>query len=234
MITEIRPKMLFQKVEERFPDENVMFSVNLPSSEIGGLTLLESSILVALLKLLSPTEMFEFGTFHGATSVLLATNSPENARLVTVDLPAESIPTGLADTASILSDGVENDVYLQQRFAARGAYCIDRASHVVRDKITRWWLDSRRLVVAPHAPIHSRFDFIFIDGGHDLETISKDTANALLMAKEDAVIIWHDYQSAIHTEVTAFVEAFGATHRVVHVQSTMLAFTLRGRYRSLL
>jgi len=82
--------------------------------------------------------------------------------------------------------------------------------------------------------LNKRFDFIFIDGGHDYETVRIDTENALKMAKDDAVIIWHDYRSKIHGDVTSFVDDFSADHPIIHVQNTMLAFTLRGNLRSLL
>lgn len=51
MITSIRPQVLFQAVEASFPNENLGFMVIIPSPDIGSMTLLESSVLVSLLKL---------------------------------------------------------------------------------------------------------------------------------------------------------------------------------------
>ena len=53
-IIKIRPKTVFIEIENRFPKENVNFIVNIPTSQIGGLTLLESSILVSFIKLINP------------------------------------------------------------------------------------------------------------------------------------------------------------------------------------
>jgi predicted O-methyltransferase YrrM len=234
-VHEIRPKVLFQKIENLFPDSNVMFNVSIPTSAIGGMTLLESSILVSLTKLLSPAEFFEFGTYLGATSVLLAINSSEHAKVTTMDLPPENIApkTNDTDDSRILCDDVENDNYLRRMFAEKGAFYIDRTDEITKRKIHRIHHDSRTLNPL-NLGLSERFDFIFIDGGHDYETVKIDTANALSMAKDDAVIIWHDYRSKIHGDVTKFVDEFSSENSVIHVQNTMLAFTLKGKCRNLL
>ncbi len=234
-IHEIRPKVLFQKIENLFPDSNVMFNVSIPTSAIGGMTLLESSILVSLTKLLSPSNFFEFGTYLGATSVLFAINSAEHAKVTTMDLPPENIApkTKENDDSRILCDDVENDNYLRRMFAEKGAFYIDRTDDITKQKIHRIHHDSRTLNPL-ELGLSENFDFIFIDGGHDYETVEIDTANALNMAKENAVIIWHDYRSKIHGDVTKFVDGFSSENSVIHVQNTMLAFTLKGKFRDLL
>lgn len=234
-IHEIRPKVLFQKIENLFPDSNIMFNVSIPTSAIGGMTLLESSILVSLTKLLSPSNFFEFGTYLGATSVLLAINSSEHAKVTTMDLPPENIApkTTEIDDYRILHDDVENDNYLRCMFAEKGAFYIDRTDDITKRKIYRIHHDSRTLNPL-NLGLSERFDFIFIDGGHDYETVKIDTTNALNMAKEDAVVIWHDYRSKIHGDVTKFVDEFSHENSVIHVQNTMLAFTLKGKFRDLL
>ncbi len=234
-IHEIRPKVLFRKIEESFPNSNVMFNVSIPTSAIGGMTLLESSILVTLAKLISSSELFEFGTYLGATSVLLAINTPEHAKVITVDLVPDNIApkTQDDDESRILHDDVENDNYLRRMFAEKGSFYIDQTDDITKRKIHRIYHDSRTLNPL-ELGLSGRFDLIFIDGGHDYETVSIDTANALNMAKDDSVIIWHDYRSKIHGDVTQFVDAFSHEYPIIYVQNTMLAFTLRGKFRSLL
>jgi hypothetical protein len=42
----------------------------------------------------------------------------------------------------------------------------------------------------------SKYDVIFIDGGHDYNSIYKDTINAFkLLECDDSVIVWHDFKS---------------------------------------
>ncbi len=231
----IRPKVLFKLVEDAFPAQNVSFNVLIPTSMIGGLTLLESSILVSLIHLLRPTEFFEFGTYHGATSVLLASNSADHARITTLDLPPAEAAATEAEAADgrHLREGAANDAFLRRSFASRGSPYIDRAPPAVRRKVQRLHGDSRELQPAGQG-LAGRFDFIFIDGGHDLETVRIDTGNALQMAREDAVILWHDYRSALHGDVSRFVDDFSRGQPVIHVEHTMLAFSLLGRHRRLL
>lgn len=232
----IRPKVLFQQIEAAHPDANVMFSVSIPSSAIGGMTLLESSILVSLAKLTGARSFFEFGTYMGATSVLLASNTSLDAHITTLDLPPNEIDANAPDgeTASlILHNDTANDNYLRQQFAEKGAFYIDRADTSVQSKIRRLHLDSRKLDPKTQQ-LAGKFDFIFIDGGHDYETVSIDTANALAMAKPDSVILWHDYRSKIHGDVTRFVDDFSATTPVAYVENTMLAFMLNGRFKKLI
>jgi len=235
-VSAIRPKVVFQKVETTFPDANIMFSVSIPSSAIGGMTLLESSILVSLAKLTGARTFFEFGTYMGATSVLLASNAPAGAHVTTLDLPPAEIDltASSGDTAAlILHNDTENDNYLRRQFAEKGAFYIDRAPAEVQSRITRLHQDSRKL--DPQAQqLSGQFDFIFIDGGHDYETVAIDTANALAMAKPDSVIVWHDYRSKIHGDVTRFVDDFSRDHGVIHVENTMLAFILNGNFQRLL
>ena len=77
----VKPKSIFSLLKE-----NITFKVDTPSIEIGGLTLLESSILVSLLKILKAKYIFEFGTYLGSTTKL-STDSVER-------LPMNSLACG--------------------------------------------------------------------------------------------------------------------------------------------
>jgi predicted O-methyltransferase YrrM len=229
-LTEIRPKVLFQKVESTFPSENMSMNICMPSSQIGGMSLLESSILIALARITGAKDFFEFGTYFGATSVLLAANSPIDSVVTTLDLPIESL-----DTIEFKSDrpldylvnDTDNDNYLRRTVLEVGAKYIDRASPEIRNKIKKLYKNSN--FFDPKAEGFSQsYDFILIDGGHDFATIKKDTENAFELAKENAVIVWHDYRSTIHGDVTKYLDSICNAHDIVHVQSTMLAFTFCG------
>ena len=235
VIKRIRPKVVFGAVERRFPATNVAFKVNIPSPEIGGLTLLESSVLVSLLKLSGARSLFEFGTFRGATSILLAENSHPEARLVTVDIPHDQVetPATAAKPDAVLSDGDANDQYLREEFVRLGAACIRRADESVRNKIDCVLTDSR-LIDPAGCGWSEAFDYIFIDGGHDIETVRSDTANADQMIRPDGVIIWHDFESGIHDGVTRFLRGEGQQRDLYHVEHTMLVFEPRGVFRDIL
>jgi len=229
-IHDIRPRVVFERLEAAFPNQDMKFSVHIPTSQIGGMTLLESAVLVSLARLSEAKEIFEFGTYMGATSVLLAANSRDDAHVTTLDIDASGFEAEEKRDEN-LRDATDNDNFLRRQHKAVGAVYVDRAEPDVRRKISRIFHDSRRLDVTQFM---GRFDQIFIDGGHDWDTIKSDTEKALLMAKKDAIIVWHDYRSKIHLDVTRYVDFFSANRRIVHVQDTMLAILPTGRFEGLL
>ncbi|MCQ8895742.1 class I SAM-dependent methyltransferase [Limnobacter humi] len=231
VIQAIRPKVLFKAIENRFPGQNVGFTVNIPSPDIGGMTLLESSVLVSLAKLTGASSLFEFGTFMGATTLLLAQNTPVDAQVVTIDLPPDEVSS--THTGDVLKDGDANDDYLRSAFADQGARCLARADAAVHSKVQQILQDSTTLDVREQGFEH-QFDFIFIDGGHHFDIVKKDTENAYRMARKNAVVLWHDYASNIHSDVTEFLNGHAQGRRIYHVEHTMIAFELLGDFSTLL
>ncbi|MCU7876049.1 MAG: class I SAM-dependent methyltransferase [Candidatus Thiodiazotropha sp. (ex Lucinoma borealis)] len=233
-IIEIRPKVVFQAVEKKYPDQNTEFIVNIPTSAIGGLTLLESSLLVSFIKLISPQQIFEFGTYMGATTLLFARNSQQTTSIFTVDIDPNAISTqeGIGEK-EYLSDDTANDEYLKDTFSKHGAIYINRTQDAVKQRITQIYQDST--TIEPQIQnFLNRFELIFIDGGHDFNTVKCDTDNALRMATDDSIIIWHDFRSQIHGDVTRFINEFCNNHEIIHIQNTMLALMLMGKYKEIL
>lgn|SRR5690554_306304 len=233
-LVEIRPKVIFQQIEQRFSQDNIMFHAAIPTSNIGGLTLLESAILVSLVKLSGATRIFEFGTYLGATSLLLASNTSADACITTLDLPPEEVEALEGDTGTAyLRDDKINDQYLRNNYRNKGALYIDRATADIRQKIHRIHQNSLQLQPAERG-FDGHFDFIFIDGGHEYGIVRSDTQKALEMAQENAIIVWHDYRSNIHKDVTNFVDEFSRGQQVIHVQNTMLAIHFKGEFANLI
>lgn len=232
-IVSIRPKVIFSLCEKQLSATQRRFVVNIPSSEIGGLTLLESSILVSLCKLINAKSIFEFGTFMGATSSLLALNTDSSCQIVTLDLPREVSQVINVDNNQILSSGIENDKYLTKKFVSSGAVYLEDINELCPGKVKQLFEDSQKLDVEQHG-FSQQFDFIFIDGGHDYETVSIDTKNAMRMKSENSIVIWHDYKSTIHGDVSRFIDEFSSKTKVVHVENTMLAIALFGTYTNLI
>lgn len=233
-IRAIRPKILFGEIEAKHKNSNVSFKVNIPPTAIGGMTLLESSILVSLYKLCRPKDIFEFGTYMGASTLLLAENSEDDVRITTLDIDKASLSGNTAAATDILHNADDNDAFLRRSFADSGAIYLDRAAPEIQKKVTRLHQDSRAMDIRKMGFVNT-FDYIFIDGGHDYETIKTDTANALKMARKDSVIIWHDYNSQIHGDVTRFINGEHSQHHALfHVEHTMLAFQLNGAYQDII
>lgn len=235
-IQAIRPKVLFKAIETRFPEQNVGFMVNIPSPDIGGTTLLEASILVSLLKLSHAKRVFEFGTYMGASTLLFAQNTPDDAQIVTLDLPLEAhlgSALGSSEDKDVLVNGNANDDYLRHLYQQNGARCVKRAHPQDAHKVKQLYADSMTLDVHEEG-LAQQFDFIFIDGGHHYDIVKADTLNAYQMLKPDGIVVWHDYASSIHTDVTTFLGEHAAHRNIFHVEHTMIAFELIGQHQKLL
>lgn len=218
---------VFKLASDQFPDEDLRFSCHFPAGIIGGLSLLESASLVALLKIINPTQVFEFGTYLGATSVLIASNV-DQAMVTTLDLEPEKIAVANREALD-KKDKDENDDYLRALYQELGPRYISRAPKDVRDRIHPIQCDSTTLNTQQLGYV-DRFEFIFIDGGHDQDIIKSDTEKAFTMAKPDSVIVWHDYTSGVHTDVTHYLAEVCELRPIYHLQHTMLAIHPMGRY----
>lgn len=202
----IRPYEIFTLLDA-VPTERVA-SVKIPNRR--DLWLLETFILVTAMRLVNARRIFEFGTFFGSTTLNLALNSPANAEIFTFDLPQAD---ALAATRN------------QPDFRVAG----ERLGHPQPDfmgfkeaeKIKTLLGNSRNFDFSRFA---NSMDMVFIDGGHDYETVKSDTANALRMLKSDApgCIFWHDYQNVECEENTRFLNELEKDLGLFHVQETML------------
>lgn len=232
-VTPIRPKVLFKRCEQQLSIDARRYVTNIPSSEIGGLTLLEGAILVSLAKLIDATRLFEFGTFMGATTSLLAMNTADNTKIVTLDLPRELEADFDYDLGLVLSDGVHNDKYLSKKFIADGAVYLQGLDEKDSSKVIQLFQNSLTMDIDVLGLVN-KFEFIFIDGGHDYDTVKMDTYNAIRMKSDNSVLVWHDYKSTIHGDVTTFVDEISKDYKIYHVENTMIAFTLFGSAQQIL
>ena len=232
LIPSVRPRQIFKLVEDEFPHQNVEIILTMPPSAIGSLLTLESSLLVALLKITGAKRIFEIGTYNGNTSLLIAKNTPPDAVITTLDLPPEDIDIHEPSNLD-LADAADNDQFLRQVFKTQGAFYVNRASSAIRSKVHL--LNENSLTFDPmaHSLIGTQ-DVVFVDGGHDYETIKNDSLKAFQMAKSDSVIIWHDYLSKVHTEVEMYLCELAMEKKLVSIGSTMLCVCFQGKFASLI
>jgi predicted O-methyltransferase YrrM len=232
-IVTVKPRVFFRKVEEAFQGP-VQMDLFVPSSAIGSITLLEGAIMVSLLKLLRPARVFEFGTFLGYSSSLMLKNTDPSCEVHTIDLGDDveryREAEGYSD-AELHADDKKNDDYLRFTQGTKGAVYLADLPERDRGRLTVLRGDSTQLDVAGKG-YSGAFDLVFIDGGHDAATIASDTRKALEMIGGDGVIVWHDYNSTIHSDVTDFMAGFAKDQLVLHVQSTMFAVLLAGDART--
>jgi len=210
MIT-VRPKHVLEQ-DDGF-SEAITFYMPSPIAA-GTLTTIEQIVLLKLMRLSNPDFVFEFGTFKGLTTRLLLSNLPprESAitepRVYTLDL--ESL------------QGVEfqaTDVLLARE--AQG-YRFKYLDHPNRMAVKQLLQDCLTLDENRYA---RKFDFIFIDGNHELRYVTSDTEKSLKMVKPGSgYIVWHDYGNPQFPELTQYLDGLSATLDIHHVGDTMLAY----------
>ena len=229
-LVQIKPKVIFMKIEADNP-EPVSMKLNVPSSGIGSVTLLEAATLVSLIKLTRPRKIFEFGTFLGYSTALLVENAAHDCTVHSIDLGESHVsakPLAAFSEADIRRDGDINDEYLRGAQGAAGPRYTQSLAAADKSRLHLVQQDSRRFDPAAHG-LEGSVDMVFVDGGHDTEIVTIDTANARRMIGDSGVIVWHDFASTIHDDVTKFVRQLAQKEVVVVVQNTMLAMLFVGQ-----
>ncbi len=229
-LVQIKPKVVFIKIEASDPAP-VSMKINVPSSDIGSVSLLEASALVSLVKLIKPRKIFEFGTFLGYSTSLLVENSADDCDVYSLDLGDSHVsdtPLASFAKADLRSDGDINDEYLRSAQGARGPHYTTALSAADRSRLRLLQQDSRPFDPADHG-LEGSVDMVFIDGGHDTETVTIDTVNARRMIGDSGIIVWHDFNSTIHSDVTTFVNGVAKHEIIVCIQHTMMAIMLVGQ-----
>ena len=145
-----------------------------------GMSLDPSEVLVlsAIVRLLEPQRILEIGTYDGNTTLNLAANSPPDARVFTLDLPADWAGDFALAVPGILDNAAAGDIT-----------GIQFRDSPLREKITQLFDDSARFDWDRFAP----FDLIFIDGAHTYDYVRSDTRNALRVLRPGGTLVWHDY-----------------------------------------
>lgn len=213
-ITHIRPSLVL-RVTDHFGDEIRFF---MPQVQGGGsISTIEAIMLIKLMRVVEPNHIFEFGTYKGLTTRLLLANLPakagnESARIYTLDLP---------NIEGISFQGSDIDLAKEALGFSR-KYLELPNKHLVRQLLQ----DSLTLDTAPYL---QRFQYVFVDGNHELTYVKSDTEKAFeMLAEAPSCVIWHDYGNPEFPELTHYLEALARRKKIYHIEDTMLAFHLSG------
>jgi hypothetical protein len=86
--------------------------------------------------------------------------------------------------------------------------------------------DSMTFDPTPH---RGKFQYILIDGNHEVSHVMRDTDNAFAMlGGPPACIVWHDYRNREFPQLTAYLEELSGRCELHHIEETMLVFHLTG------
>ena len=220
-IVEIKLKDLLHLKEKvsRDPRIQTLF----PPTEIGSITLVDQIVILSLLKILKPSVILEIGTYLGYTTSLLAINTSV-AKIFSIDLPDDHNSHNLnIDETQILVNPEVNDNFLRQKQAIEGEKYLEYLGDSDKAKIKLIKHDSTELDFPKEI---GTIDFAFIDGGHTEEIVASDT-EGVFSCMEKGVIVWHDYKSGIHSDVTEYLQKQSSL-KIFHVKNSLCAFSIIG------
>jgi len=196
---------LFQKLGIHHVD---LVSLPSPLTDFGGATSKdEYYALAALARGLQPGIIFEFGTYLGVGTLTMAANTPPACKIYTLDLSDAVEPDLIrklgADDKTFIGGSRHRvgQAFLQSPFA-------DRIVQIRDDSMT-FRAESRVTNV----------DLAFVDGGHSLPVVAKDSENALRILSSTGTIIWDDY-GPWHPGVVTYLEEFSASREVYSITGT--------------
>jgi len=206
----VRPYQFFNVLEA--PPRQRVVQTTLPSRRgSGGLTILEMTVIMAALRVVEARQVFEIGTFLGSTTLNLALNIPDDGKVFTLDLDEQHAGEVRQDVADAPLTGIH--------LASKSS--LDFIGSPVEHKIKMLTGDSTKF---DFSPWHGSVELVFIDGGHDFDTVKSDTENAFRLANKDRLscVLWHDYRNRDYSGLTYYLDELSRSEPVIHIEDTML------------
>lgn len=154
-----------------------------------------------------PKSLLEIGTFDGNTTLQMALNAPDDAKVQTLDLP----PGETLTKEPVLNADIKFIVDIaKNRRKFEGT--------LAGEKVQQHFGDSTNFDFS----LFGKVDFAFIDGGHTYECVKSDTENLLPILEEKAVIMWHDY-TPFYPGVFRYLNELSEKLSLFHIEGTALA-----------
>jgi hypothetical protein len=156
--------------------------------------------------------MFEFGTATGRTAYLWARNSAPTARVSTLTLAPDQVPSyerEAADSEEGTQTALDESAFT--RFLYTGT--------PVAERVEQLFGDSKHFDESPYA---GTCDLIFVDGSHAYSYVKSETEKALRMVRAGGVVLWHDYRGSRGptADVFAFLNELSESLPLVHLRGT--------------
>ena len=193
-----------------------------PPVEIGSITLVDQIVLLTIDELLRPNIFLEIGTFKGYTTRLMLNNSYASM-IYSIDLPKNNHINKIQfNQEKVSKDGDYNDQYLRYIYSISNQIYLSNLPENALSRLKLIECDSRKLDFRHEIGL---IDLAFIDGGHTYEIIKSDTENVMNNMKE-GVIIWHDYSSDTHSDVTKYLQSISDKLKIFHIIGSLCAFTI--------
>lgn len=188
----------------------------------GGTRLDELLYLATAAKVLRPRKVFEIGTFSGRTTAVFILNAPQDATIITLDLPAE-----------IDLDAVPHEAYFDTDINLVKNRKLASYIHDLKldDRCRQLHCDSLEFDPEPHL---GTVELGFIDGAHSLPYVRNDTMNMARMVADRGLVFWHDYGGrGDFAPLTDYLESLTEKIPIYRVPRTTLAWASASDLRQL-
>ncbi|MEI8301404.1 MAG: class I SAM-dependent methyltransferase [Chlamydiota bacterium] len=182
------------------------------SLEDGNLSTKEIIAISSLIQTNSPKNLLEIGTFNGLTTLHMALNTSQEAKVHTLDLSTlEDYPKDALDPEDIkyICHNSKNNKHYQDT--------------LYNHKIIEHEGNSLTYPFSNFIQEDIKIDFIFIDGGHSYQVVKNDTEKSLKILKENGILIWHDYTPNC-PGVFTYLNELSKTHPILHIDKTTLVY----------
>lgn len=168
--------------------------------------------LCLICQIVKPKVVFEIGTARGYTSFHFALNTPNGAKIYSLDLQKNtsvnpSLPTTVVD-----------DSLIHSTFMSEG-YCFEHTN--VASKINCLFGDSANF---DFSDFYEKVDFFFIDGAHSYQYVRSDTLNALKCCHPGSIIAWHDFGRMGVNGVSKYLVELSKQYEIYTIPGGTLAF----------
>lgn len=192
-------RQVYEVVPHRERDFTIALAECADSSWFGPVAsfLVDLIALCTLCRLLEPRVVFEIGTLRGSSTLHLGLNSPEDAKVYTLDLPPGQQQFSLPATVS--------DVETARTGTSTTKYAFSGTD--VERKIHTLHADSATF---DFSPWHGQVDLFFIDGAHSYEYVRSDTERALACVRPGGALAWHDFGRAGVNGVSRYLTELAA------------------------
>ena len=199
------------------PNEDLIIqSFSIPSSyKVVGMTSdYESWILSCLSKI--SDNIFEFGTCSGKNTMLMALNSKENSKIVSLTLnqnQLKKLSLDKKDNNTSIKNIINESNYEKFLFSGKK----------IEKKIEVIFIDSREFNTKKYL---EKFDLIFIDGGHTYSVVKSDSKKAFQMLSSKGIIIWHDYAVGKESckDVCKYINELEKEKKIFHIKNTSMCY----------
>ena len=197
--------------------EVIVKSFCVPSGDkdiVGKTSDYEAWILSSLSKI--SKNIFEFGTCSGKTTTLMALNSPNDSKIITLTLDSNQ-------AKNLSLDKQDNKVSIRNIINESNYDKFIFSGKEYERKISVMFMDSRKLNADEYL---NKFDLIFIDGGHTYSIIENDSIKAFKMIKAGGIILWHDYVpgKTSDKDVVKYLNKISKNKKIFHIENTSLCY----------